>query len=296
MIQQTLSLFIAINILMVNADPVQQRPTLRGVTIRGGPFVEENNGKFEGFIPDLVQAIADKAGFDYTLYLSPDGRYGNPVANGDAASDVNVTGMIGEVYNKKADFAAADLTVTEARGNYITFTEPFMINQLAALIRREDAEGLNTLEDLAKAQETYPKRKRIVLGTLRNGATNYFLSKSDDPLAKKIYEQIKADDQSNVKSISEGVERVDKQGGYAFIMESASAEHEIANNCKLTMLLDWRNLFPRKYAFALPKDSPYLEHFNNAIKQLNSEGKIAELRRKYWANNCAENKTKDDKN
>ncbi|KAH9426128.1 hypothetical protein DERP_007068 [Dermatophagoides pteronyssinus] len=277
MIQQTLSLFIAINILMVNADPVQQRPTLRGVTIRVSKLSKEflliqNNN----FIHQ-VQAIADKAGFDYTLYLSPDGRYGND-------------------HQMKADFAAADLTMTEARENYITFTEPFMINQLAALIRREDAEGLNTLEDLAKAQETYPKRKRIVLGTLRNGATNYFLSKSDDPLAKKIYEQIKADNESNVKSISEGVERVDKQGGYAFIMESASAEHEIANNCKLTMLLDWRNLFPRKYAFALPKDSPYLEHFNNAIKQLNSEGKIAELRRKYWANNCAENKTKDDKN
>lgn len=41
MIQQTLSLFIAINILMVNADPVQQRPTLRGVTIRVSKLSKE---------------------------------------------------------------------------------------------------------------------------------------------------------------------------------------------------------------------------------------------------------------
>lgn len=38
MIRQTLSLFIAISILMVNADPVQQRPTLRGVTVRVSKF------------------------------------------------------------------------------------------------------------------------------------------------------------------------------------------------------------------------------------------------------------------
>lgn len=41
-----------------------------------------------------MDAIAEKAGFDYTLYLSPDGRYGN------ADKEGNVTGMIGEVYNK----------------------------------------------------------------------------------------------------------------------------------------------------------------------------------------------------
>ncbi|OTF78251.1 excitatory amino acid transporter-like protein [Euroglyphus maynei] len=253
------------------------------------PFLEEVDGKFKGFIPDLMDAIADKAFFDYTLYLSPDGRYGTVL-------DGNVTGMIGEVYNKKADFAAADLTITEARENYITFTEPFMINQLAALVRREDVEGLNTMEDLANVRETHPNHKPIALGTLRSGATNYFLSNSDDPLAKKIYEQIKMNNDSLTRTISEGIDRVDKQGGYAFIMESASAEHEIANNCKLTMLLDWRNLFPRKYAFALPKDSPYLEHFNNAIKQLKTEGKIDELRRKYWANNCSDTKkAADDK-
>lgn len=183
--------------------------------------------------------------------------------------------------------------MTEARENYITFTEPFMINQLAALIRREDAEGMNTLEDLVNAGKTQPNHKPIILGTLRNGATNHFLSKSDDPLAKKMYEQIKANDQSATTSISKGIERVDKQGGYAFIMESSSAEHEIANNCKLTMLLDWRNLYPRKYAFALPKDSQYLQHFNNAIKQLNTEDKIAELRRKYWSNNCSNTQTKN---
>lgn len=44
-------------------------------------------------VVDLMNKIGEKAGFQYTLYFSPDGRYGNKMGD-------KITGMIGEVHEK----------------------------------------------------------------------------------------------------------------------------------------------------------------------------------------------------
>lgn len=46
--------------------------------IQSPPFVILNNGRFEGFAIDLINEIAKMGKFRYTLYASPDGKYGNP--------------------------------------------------------------------------------------------------------------------------------------------------------------------------------------------------------------------------
>lgn len=266
-------------------DSQQASNVLKGATIRSRPYADEVDNKIEGFVVDLMDMISQKAGFQYTLYFSPDGRYGNSGADG------NVTGMIGEVYHNRSDFAVADITVTEARERYVDFTEPFMINQLAALVKRDSFEGLNSLEDLVKKNDESPEveglKKPVIFGVLKSGATNYHLSKSDDPVAKKIYESMQETSiKSLVKDMTEGINRVLTVPGYAFIVESTFAEHEIAENCNLTMLVDTRGLHPRKFAIALPNGSPRKEIFDKAIKELISEGKIDELRHKYLSNNC----------
>ena len=53
---------------------------------------ERNDGiKYEGFCVDLIEGIAKLAGFNYTISLVKDGRYGAEQADG------SWTGMIGEV-------------------------------------------------------------------------------------------------------------------------------------------------------------------------------------------------------
>ena len=52
-----------------------------------------HNEKFEGFCEDLIRKIAEKADFDYQLYLSPDGMYGTVI-------DGHMNGMLGEVESK----------------------------------------------------------------------------------------------------------------------------------------------------------------------------------------------------
>ncbi|KAF7490354.1 putative glutamate receptor [Sarcoptes scabiei] len=241
-----------------------------------------------------MNLIAQKVGFEYRLYFSPDGKYGTEF-NG------NINGMIGEVFRNRADFAIADLTVTESRKRYVDFTEPFLENQLAAIIRRDDAVGLRTLEDLVTLNEINhrpdipPTERRGLLtyGTYRTGATYYHLSKNKDPIAKKIYEWMFRNPDALVTSAKEGFDRVNV-GHYAFIVESTFAEYLTGIYCNLTMLYDTRSLYPRRFGIALPKGSPYVQEFNKAIRELKSSGIIQRLRHKYWINRCEHRNLIDD--
>jgi ABC-type amino acid transport substrate-binding protein len=68
-------------------------------------------------------------------------------------------------------------------------------------------------------------------------------------------------------------------------------------NCDLTVFGDERD-YPRKYAIGLPKSTPLMELFNDAIRQLKRMGKLQELKRRYWNTKCLSNSlnAKLDKN
>ncbi|XP_064645705.1 glutamate receptor 2-like isoform X2 [Lineus longissimus] len=111
--------------------------TLRVVTIVDPPFVYyeepsknesvegcQGNGCYTGIVMDLLELLADDLKFKYELYLSPDGSYG-------AQNNSGVwPGMIGELQMKRADMAAAALTITFDREQVVTFTGPFVDLQL----------------------------------------------------------------------------------------------------------------------------------------------------------------------
>ncbi len=50
------------------------------------------NDRFVGFLKDVLDELADKVGFEYTLYLAPDGLYG-----AFNQRTQQWTGMVGEV-------------------------------------------------------------------------------------------------------------------------------------------------------------------------------------------------------
>lgn len=162
-------------------------------------------------------------------------------------------------------------------------------------MRREDAIGLENMEELVeKVVKTNPAAdEAITIGSLRSGATYYLLSKSEDPIGKKLYERMQAtNEESLVGSMQEGLDKVNDRGKYAFIVEASFGEHEISLNCNLTLLYDNRSLYPRKFSIALPKGSQYLTAFNEAIMKLKTENKIDELKQKYWINECDQKQVK----
>jgi len=69
------------------------------------------NERFEGYGIDLVEELAQRLGFNYTIQLVE-------------ALEGKHDGMVKEVAERIADFAIADLTVTEDRQRKVDFTMP----------------------------------------------------------------------------------------------------------------------------------------------------------------------------
>lgn len=79
------------------------------------------NSQFEGYSIDVIQEIANILGFNFSIQLVPDGRYGS--FNKETKE---WDGMIKELLDQKADLAFADLTITYDREQAVDFTMPFM--------------------------------------------------------------------------------------------------------------------------------------------------------------------------
>lgn len=88
------------------------------VTKVGMPFLEEvqpsegrvGNDRYQGFSKDLMDAIASRLKFKYTLVLVKDNSYGNI----DKVTE-KWNGMVREILDRKADLAICDLTITYER-------------------------------------------------------------------------------------------------------------------------------------------------------------------------------------
>ncbi|XP_055894617.1 glutamate receptor ionotropic, kainate 2-like isoform X4 [Biomphalaria glabrata] len=89
---------------------------------------------------------------------------------------------------------------------------------------------------------------------------------------------------SMVRNVDKGFARVN-QGGYAFIWDSPVIRHKISNDC---MLMEIGTPFDLKgYGFAYTKNAPYGEQLSMAILQLQDEGILYKLERKWWRpQNC----------
>ena len=53
----------------------------------------EGNARFEGLLPEYLTALSKQAGFDYTLHVVKDGKWGRQ------SSDGTWYGMVGELIN-----------------------------------------------------------------------------------------------------------------------------------------------------------------------------------------------------
>lgn len=102
---------------------------------------------------------------------------------------------------KNADFAIADLTVTELRGRYVQFTEPFMTLDLSALVRKSIVGNTKSFSDLVN-------QTKISYGAIREGSTMRFLQESPDPTIRSMYLYILRNPGNAVMTRSEGINKV----------------------------------------------------------------------------------------
>nr|XP_006825247.1 PREDICTED: glutamate receptor ionotropic, delta-2-like [Saccoglossus kowalevskii] len=104
------------------------------VTIIEAPFVmieETVTGvKYSGYCIDMLNEIAKELDFKYTLYLTPDDKYGG------TNDDGTWNGLIGQVYYGKADLAVAGMIINSDREKVVDFTKPYMSYGVGILIRK----------------------------------------------------------------------------------------------------------------------------------------------------------------
>lgn len=69
---------------------------------------------------DLIAAIAEKCKFRYEIEVT-EIEYGK-----ENAVSKQWSGIVGEIVNKRVDFAIGDITITHSRKTAIDFSTPFM--------------------------------------------------------------------------------------------------------------------------------------------------------------------------
>nr|QBB73017.1 ionotropic receptor [Protaetia brevitarsis] len=123
-------------------------------------------------------------------------------------------------------------------------------------------------------------KSNIKYGAKNKGATMNFFRDSNNDDFKKIYNYMIANEkQVMVGDNKEGVLRAEREP-YAFFMESVSIEYEIQRHCNLSKVGDL--LDEKGYGIAMRKDSPYRHKLNTAVLKLQENGKISDLKRKWW--------------
>ncbi|PVD29826.1 hypothetical protein C0Q70_09083 [Pomacea canaliculata] len=104
-----------------------RRPHYMVVTVSGNhPFVYKDipanfreGPSYYGYCIELLQLIAKQLQFNYTIYESPDGKFGTMDDNG------KWSGMIGELIEKRADMAVGPISIMAERESVVDFTVPY---------------------------------------------------------------------------------------------------------------------------------------------------------------------------
>ena len=151
--------------------------------------VAADGGQYEGFMVDLLDAVADILGCRFIIKEVADNRYGMIVEGGAEAVpgghghlQPQWIGLIGELTRGDADLAVADLTITPARALAVDFTQPILDNGLVAVTGRSTTG--RTVEELAG-------RDDLTFHVIKGGATEKFFQNTVDPVFKKIGEKIR---------------------------------------------------------------------------------------------------------
>uniref|UniRef100_T1IYW2 Glutamate receptor ionotropic, kainate 2 n=1 Tax=Strigamia maritima TaxID=126957 RepID=T1IYW2_STRMM len=121
-------------------DPADER-IVYNVSVKFGPpyfmnrtsnEVLTGNDRYEGYVVDLVEKVAQVANFSYRFVPVPDDQYGSRL------DDNTWNGQIGEILNGHAQIAVGDLTITSSREEVVDFSTPFMNLGITLLFRAKE--------------------------------------------------------------------------------------------------------------------------------------------------------------
>ncbi|XP_013389125.2 glutamate receptor 1-like [Lingula anatina] len=132
---------------------------------------------------------------------------------------------------------------------------------------------------------------KFTIGVLDHGSTQAFFRTSRIQQYVDIYSRmLKTQNESFVKSIDEGVEKVrNSDGSFVMVMESTTANY-IANSkpCDLRALQE--PITSMGYGFVTKKGVPVLNEINRAILRMQESGELFLLTKAWFADKCSNEK------
>jgi len=244
-------------------------------TIEEAPYLQKASGsgsdKFEGYIPDLLAEIAKKINIQYEFKLVPDGKYGM-----NTGQEWN--GMIGEVINGRARFAAAPITISTSRRMAVQFTDSIM-DIGKTIVVKKPSEGEPSFENVQELSN----QTKVEYGMIKDGDTHKFFQTSSDETMRKMWNHMNKNPDLLMNSNKAGIDKVlSSNGNFAFIMENTTALYYVNKNpCLMTVggNIDGGDNI---YAFALNRDDDLTEQMNTALSELKADGTVKLLQEKWW--------------
>ncbi|AIL12994.1 hypothetical protein IM40_04925 [Candidatus Paracaedimonas acanthamoebae] len=228
------------------ATSTPKKEILRLATSADNPpfeFHQTTTNQITGFDIELAHALADVLDVDLEI------------------QDMDFASIIPALLSGRADFAMATISITEERQKNVSFSEDYYIAQPASVSLKNrsfsqprDFEGTNI---------------GVQLGT------------SFEQMMKKMTQEIKSIHLIPLNKLGELIQEVKSGRIDAAVIDISPAKAYVENNKDLeTNIIEG---YKESYAIAFPKDSPWTEKFNHALKKLNTSGKLTELTSKWFS-------------
>ncbi|XP_075250572.1 glutamate receptor ionotropic, kainate 2-like isoform X2 [Convolutriloba macropyga] len=142
-------------------------------------------------------------------------------------------------------------------------------------------------------EEDLARQTKIKYGAVEHGSTYQFfkvkrtlqprsLCRKDSDIAtySRMWQFMMNEEPSVfVDTSADGIQRV-MQDDYAFLMESVMIEYEVSQKCNLTQI--GGTLDSKFYGIGLQKNSPYTALISKAILQMQDDGMLVKLKKRWW--------------
>lgn len=175
--------------------------------------------------------------------------------------DMDFNGLISAVQSGRADFSMADFTITEERLKNVDFSNPYLNNQIAMVYKAEASEITSfNMKGKKIGLQLGSSHDKIITDIVPNGEVQIvYLNKLGE-----LVQELRAG-------------RID-----GVVMDLKPAETYVTqnNDLKFNHLQEIDN----KVGIILPKGSPWLVKFNEALEILKKNGKLDMLIEKWLKN------------
>jgi len=196
-----------------------------------------------GFEPDLINAIADKAGINISLV------------------NVEWAGLFGGLITKKFDMIISSVTVLEERKQRMDFSTPYLKSGLTLVVRKNE-------KNIASFEDT--KNKNALVGA-QIGTTAYYFLEKESSIRTKGY-------QMYGHAISDLI-----NGKVDAVLGESSGTLFIKNQPLFQEIKIVGEILSNEfYAVVLRKgENQLMTQINSAIKNLIADGTLAQLHKKW---------------